>query len=304
MGARLITFDLTSGFNITEEAAEAMKIAYAAKAEVNDAEHVAAYVNSRAGEIAANVLAQLNTAGYNAQTLNKIVLTGGGSHIPAFAAQLTAQGKMPTRFAEMPRDIAFRVAGRNTPDNIDIIALLMAGVRKIEESCPTPLAPRLPGYSIRGRTETRRSRARTGRRRTRSKGRKRAGKRDGNLHTRHRRPTRSQRERPRHIRRRPRRRNTGRRAPQTHILDLRTPQKEQPRAEHHQRRNSEPIYNDPEGEDPFGASEEDPYEEYEDNNRNRTERAGDAINNLRDKFCKLFSSANAEEEENADADDY
>ncbi len=115
MGARLITFDLTSGFNITEEAAEAMKIAYAAKAEVNDAEHVAAYVNSRAGEIAANVLAQLNTAGYNAQTLNKIVLTGGGSHIPAFAAQLTAQGKMPTRFAEMPRDIAFRVAGRNTP---------------------------------------------------------------------------------------------------------------------------------------------------------------------------------------------
>ena len=92
--------------------------------------------------------------------------------------------------------------------------------------------------------------------------------------------------------------------PQTHILDLRTPQKSSRGAEHHQRRNSEPIYNDPEGEDPFGASEEDPYEEYEDNNRNRTERAGDAINNLRDKFCKAFSSANAEEEENADADDY
>ena len=55
---------------------------------------------------------------------------------------------MPTRFAEMPRDIAFRVAGRNTPDNIDIIALLMAGVRKIEESCLTPLAPPAPPVTV------------------------------------------------------------------------------------------------------------------------------------------------------------
>lgn len=50
MGARLITFDLTSGFNITEEAAEAMKIAFAAKADINDAELVGAYVNSRAAK--------------------------------------------------------------------------------------------------------------------------------------------------------------------------------------------------------------------------------------------------------------
>ena len=153
MGARLITFDLTSGFNITEEAAEAMKIAYAAKAEVNDAEHVAAYVNSRAGEIAANVLAQLNTAGYNAQTLNKIVLTGGGSHIPAFAAQLP-----PRQDADpLCRDAARYSIPRSQsqyPDNIDIIALLTAGVRKIEESCLTPHfrppAPRLQ-YSRKNR---------------------------------------------------------------------------------------------------------------------------------------------------------
>ncbi len=148
MGARLITFDLTSGFNITEEAAEAMKIAFAAKADINDAELVGAYVNSRAGEIAANVLAQLNAAGYNAQTLNKIVLTGGGSNIAAFGNQLTAQGKLPTRLAEMPHDIAFRVAGRNTADNIDIISLLVAGARKIDEGCLSPLAAPAPPVTV------------------------------------------------------------------------------------------------------------------------------------------------------------
>ncbi len=305
MGARLITFDLTSGFNITEEAAEAMKIAYAAKAEVNDAEHVAAYVNSRAGEIAANVLAQLNAAGYNAQTLNKIVLTGGGSHIPAFAAQLTAQGKMPTRFAEMPRDIAFRVAGRNTPDNIDIIALLMAGVRKIEESCLTPLAPPAPPVTVfeeeqkpdtaepeqvDDEPEARVENVQENVTEIYTPGN--GGRRVVNEND----PDIFDDDPDEEIRAEER--------PKRAFPFFGRRKKEQPRAEHHQRRNSEPIYNDPEGEDPFGASEEDPYEEYEDNNRNRTERAGDAINNLRDKFCKLFSSANAEEEENADADDY
>lgn len=312
MGARLITFDLTSGFNITEEAAEAMKIAFAAKAEISDAELVGAYVNSRAGEIAANVLAQLNAAGYNAQTLNKIVLTGGGANIAAFGKQLTAQGKLPTRVAEMPRDIAFRVAGRNSADNIDIIALLLAGARKIEDSCLSPLAPPAPPVTVfeepeeeeapeavddtpaeaeqqrqeqrqeQNQTEIYSPTPGTGRRRN-------IDEDDPDLYNDD--PdgdVRTANERPRH----------------GFSLFGRRKNKGQDDIEQHHRRPEQPVYADPDEEDPFAASEVGPDEPYEGGTtRTGTERAGAAINNLRDRICKLFQSQSVEEEEDAEADD-
>lgn len=127
MGSRLITLDLMAGLGITEEAAENIKLTLGTMGEPEekgdnpDAAEISGYIRARAGEIAANILNQIELSGV---TLSKIVLTGGGSRLPEFASHLSAQCKLPVRVAEMPADITFRVAGRNNAANIDIVALL------------------------------------------------------------------------------------------------------------------------------------------------------------------------------------
>ncbi len=96
-------------------------------------------MRARAGEIAANILNQIELSGYNAQSLSRIVLVGGGAKLPEFATLLGTQCKMPVRMAEMPADITFRVPGRNNPDNIDIIALLAAGAGRSGWECLSAL---------------------------------------------------------------------------------------------------------------------------------------------------------------------
>ena len=141
MGSRLITLDLMAGLGITEEAAENYKLTLGTLADnVNseenpNAEEVNGYVRARAGEIAANILNQIELSGYDSESLSKIILVGGGAKLPEFAAQLGAQCKMPVRVASMPDDIAFRVAGRNNADNIDVVALLAAGAKRPQWNC-------------------------------------------------------------------------------------------------------------------------------------------------------------------------
>lgn len=137
MGSRLITTDLMMGFGITEEAAELLKHDYAAGAEMAQTKEVEGYISSRAGEIVANILAQLDNAGYSAASLSKVVLCGAATHINAFEKQLVKQGKANVRNAEMPDNIIFRVSGRNNIDNIDIVALLIAASRRFAEDCLT-----------------------------------------------------------------------------------------------------------------------------------------------------------------------
>jgi|GEM_PF-560016 len=315
MGARLITLDLMAGFNITEEAAEAMKIAFVNKGDVADPELVEAYVNSRAGEVAANVLAQLNNAGYSGQTLTKIVLTGGGSNIGAFASQLTAQSKIPTRLAELPRDIAFRVAGRNTSENIDIVALLYAGSRKIEESCLTPIAaPAPPTTSIFDDKPAVASDLEEEKEETAQNsvadnnvteiyspltpGRREIDEDDPDLCADD--PEEEEEEE------KPRRGFSffGRRNKNKQAEPKEKEKENKVHAEQPQRRAVEPVYNDPDGEDPFGDSEEDADDEvFEEDRPTSTERASETIDALRSKICKLFSPTNAEAEENDDSDD-
>lgn len=139
MGSRLITLDLKAGLGVTEETAENYKLTVGSLAENNAAdtngEEINAYVRARAGEIAANIVNQLELAGYNAENLASIVLTGGGAQLPEFSNLLAAQCKLPVRVAEMPGNIVFRVAGRNNPANIDIMALVCAAARIPDYNC-------------------------------------------------------------------------------------------------------------------------------------------------------------------------
>lgn len=315
MGARLITFDLMAGFNITEEAAEAMKIAFVNKGDVADPELVEAYVNARAGEIAANVLARLNEAGYSGQSLTKIVLTGGGANIGAFASQLTAQSKIPTRMAELPRNIAFRVAGRNTAENIDIVALLYAGARKIDEGCLTPIAaPAPPAPSIfdekpaatpeeeeEKEPEPQPHVAETNVTEIYSPvmpGRRDIDENDPKLFVDDSDGEETQ-EKPRRGFSLFGRRNKNNKPTEPKEKEAKA-NTEQP-----QRRAVEPVYNDPDGDDPFGKSEEGPEEEaFEGDPRPSTERASETLDVLRSKICKLFLPTNVEAEENEEPDDF
>ena len=142
MGSRLITLDLMSGLGLTEEAAENYKITLGtlgeiANAENTNAQEVNTYVRARAGEIAANILNQIERSGYTTEDLSKIVLVGGGARLPEFATLLHNQCKMPVRVAEMPSSVAFRVPGRNNAGNIDIVAILASGARIMHETCLT-----------------------------------------------------------------------------------------------------------------------------------------------------------------------
>lgn len=143
MGSRLITLDIMAGLGVTEEAAENYKMTLSTLADepgthvgVNITE-LNSYARVRAGEIAANILHQLDLSGYT-DNISKIVLTGGGAKLPDFATMLGQQAKMPVRVTEMPADVTFRVPGRNNPDNIDVVALLWAGRKLPDPHCLTP----------------------------------------------------------------------------------------------------------------------------------------------------------------------
>lgn len=140
MGSRLITLDIMAGLGVTEETAENFKIELATMSEEKNgginADEISGYVRARAGEIAANILNQLNASGYSG-LVQKIVLTGGGSKLPDFASVLERQSKLGVRTAEMPADVMFRTPGRNNADNIDIVALLWAARNMSEENFVT-----------------------------------------------------------------------------------------------------------------------------------------------------------------------
>lgn len=147
MGSRLITTDITTGLGVTEDTAENMKVALSSRPDDVDKE-VAEYAHARAGEIMANVLAQLEHAGFAPSQLNKMVLAGGGAKLADFEAAVKAQCKLPVRMAEMPSDISFRVAGKNNFLNIDIIALLAAAARRSSENFLATPAPEHPVQEI------------------------------------------------------------------------------------------------------------------------------------------------------------
>lgn len=138
MGSRLITLDIMAGLGVTEEAAENFKTTLATLGDdagtgVNAVE-IRGYVRARAGEIAANILNQLNASGM-AANVSKIVLTGGGAKLPEFASLLSNQAKLPVRVAEMPGEVMFRTPGRNNADNIDVVALLWAARNLDADEC-------------------------------------------------------------------------------------------------------------------------------------------------------------------------
>ena len=130
-----------TGMSMTEDNAETAKSrtpldgANSSDIEINN------YINARAGEITANILHQLEAAGFRAQNLPAgIILTGGGSKLRGFDRMLEAQAKMPVRLANIDGSLQFKGNGFDRTDNADILAIARYAAEKSDADCLAPLS--------------------------------------------------------------------------------------------------------------------------------------------------------------------
>ena len=126
------------------------------------------YVRARAGEIAANIVHQIELSEIATSELGAgIVLTGGGAKLPGFGRQLAEQSKLPLRNADMPDNITFASAELASTDNIDVAAILAsaAATTDLEGLSPMPEEETVqPPRNVRRAPRHRHPRGRAGKR--------------------------------------------------------------------------------------------------------------------------------------------
>lgn len=131
MGSRNITRDIAAALGVTEEQAEYIKCAQASamadtdsNASTPDAREINAYTQARAGEIIANVLHRIESAGFKLSELGAgIVLTGRGAQMRRMADLFAAQTKMKVRLATADNSVRPGATGATPVADIDIMAL-------------------------------------------------------------------------------------------------------------------------------------------------------------------------------------
>ena len=143
MGSRNITRDLMVGLSMTEDSAEIAKARTGSDIPVDattssDLE-INNYIVARAGEIVANILHQIEAAGFKPQSLPAgIILTGGGSRLRNFDRLMEAQSKMPVRMAAIDSSLQFKGNDFDRNTNIDLLAIAKYAAEKSTAECLTP----------------------------------------------------------------------------------------------------------------------------------------------------------------------
>ena len=157
LGSRNITRDLTS-LSITEEQAEKIK-----RNNVNANSNVAPsewgkmvvegiddveinkYVQARASEIVANIIAQIKACGLkNAELSEGIVVVGGGAKLKGFNSLLETNSSLKVRSGMLPAKIQIADNSIQPGDAIDVIAVLYAAIQSNKEAivnCMTVVEP-------------------------------------------------------------------------------------------------------------------------------------------------------------------
>lgn len=144
IGSRNITRDLMSGLSMTEESAEMAK-ARSGSAMSSDTTNstdieVNNYISARAGEIVANILHQIEVAGFKSQSLPAgIILTGGGARLRNFDRLIENQSKMPVRMAAIDSSLKFKGSNLDRNANIDILAIAKYAADNFEVNCLTAI---------------------------------------------------------------------------------------------------------------------------------------------------------------------
>ena len=143
MGSRNITRDLMVGLSMTEDSAEIAKArtgsAIPVDATTSSDLEINNYIVARAGEIVANILHQIESAGFKPQSLPAgIILTGGGSRLRNFDRLMEAQSKMPVRMAAIDSSLQFKGNDFDRNTNIDLLAIAKYAAEKSTAECLTP----------------------------------------------------------------------------------------------------------------------------------------------------------------------
>lgn len=131
MGGRNITRDLAAGLSVTEEQAEYIKTTQAAaipdpQADAANAEarEINSYTQARAGEIIANIVHRIETAGFKTSELPAgIVLTGRAARMRRMAELFETQTKMKVRVAPADNSVSPGDTEADPVDCLDIMAL-------------------------------------------------------------------------------------------------------------------------------------------------------------------------------------
>ena len=145
IGSRNITRDLMIGLSMTEDQAEQAKLnngsALPPSAETNPSPTESDIINftqARAGEIVANILHQIDAAGFKPQALaSGLIITGGGIKLRNFLQFIKAQTKMPVRVAAIDGSLQFRcdIPGYDRNDNIDVLAIAKYAAENSDINC-------------------------------------------------------------------------------------------------------------------------------------------------------------------------
>jgi cell division protein FtsA len=158
MGSRNITRDLVS-LNYLEDRAEAIKRSVGvgsfdngprmATADGIDQTEISNYINSRAGEIIANVIAQVEFAGFKVADLPAgMIIVGGGARLKGFSDMLASQSKMKVRTGMLPRNIRISDSSLAANDAVDVVSLVLSAVKAGANNCVAPLPTEQPKVEI------------------------------------------------------------------------------------------------------------------------------------------------------------
>lgn len=141
MGSRNITRDLIA-LTYLEERAEDIKRSLGVMVQGDDSPRIASpegmdqpeinnYISARTGEIIANILAQIEFAGFKATDLPAGIITvGGGARMKGFSDLLARRSNMNVRPGIAPRSLRVTDTSILVDDAIDVIALLLAAAKR------------------------------------------------------------------------------------------------------------------------------------------------------------------------------
>ena len=151
MGSRNITLDIAS-LNHLEERAEELKITGGNAMPGSDQalhtgygpdfNEINSYVSARAGEIIANIIEQINIAGFSPETLpGGVILVGHGAKLNGFTRRLENMSKMKVRIGLPGSQIRIADTRIQPGDAVDVISLLAAATRSAQECMSRPQQP-------------------------------------------------------------------------------------------------------------------------------------------------------------------
>lgn len=150
MGSRNITRDLVS-LNHLEEHAESIKRSigivpsgdsagrHAGQHSIEQPE-LNSYISARAGEIIANVIANIEYAGLTPADLpSGIITVGGGARLKGLGDMIATQSNMKVRTGSTPRNIRISDTSISADDITDVVALLIAAAERNPVDCLSPV---------------------------------------------------------------------------------------------------------------------------------------------------------------------